>query len=544
MGLTDLAKALLANDQFMVTESRRTAGLARRLLAARPDWSGGPAEQDRLEALTNELETAAAAIDGRLLMGLLGGTGVGKSTLISALAGENISEAGIIRPTTSRPVIYRHQSFPPPAGWDGLEVVHQVERLKALGIVDFPDFDSLETKHHQIVNRHLSELDLVVWLTDNHKYADRRLYEVMALTETMVAAPAQVFLLNKADELLSRPDGDEALSYVLDNLADQLALFGGWNGPRPWPVSAQEALADPQNPQAGGLAPLHKLLDRLAEAKYRRALETGNLETKRYSLIRRFEETARPDKWLAQLASLGELKEKFNPHTAIEADLALLTLARPSYLAPRLDELKKRARGLLGLLTDGWDFVAGRFKPGPDLPPPIPLPQTAALAQMLSGAGEDLALITGQPPGIKPQDLNREGGAIIQKALSDNFQDHKVGSGLLWLWPAALVFFLIWAETGGQYGGPAALTAAALRSAAPWLIFSFLGDLILSRFIWFRARRAYEADFHQALKEARSGLGELARRQAGQPLAEAMDRRTNLLNLLADLARENKEAAS
>ncbi|MDL2226281.1 50S ribosome-binding GTPase [Deltaproteobacteria bacterium OttesenSCG-928-M10] len=544
MGLTSLAKALLANDQAVVDESRRTAGLARRLLTARPDWSVGPAGQGRLEALTNELEAAAAAIDGRLIMGLLGGTGVGKSTLISALAGEEISEASVIRPTTSQPVIYRHQAFPPLAGWDGLEVIHQAERLKALAVVDFPDFDSLETKHHQTVNEHLSELDLVVWLTDYHKYADRRLYEVMARAGAVMAAPAQVFLLNKADELLARPDGEEALRYVLDSLSDQLTRFGGWAGPRPWPVSAREALADPQNPQAGGLAPLHERLDQLAEAKYRRALEAGNLETRRRNLIRRFEEAARPDQWLGQLEALKGLQERFNPDTAIEADLALLTLARPSYLAPHLDELKKRTRGLLGLFTDGWDFVAGRFKAGPDLPPPIPWPQTAALARTLGGAGEDLALITGQPPEIKPDDLNRQGGAIVQKALSDNFKARKVGSGLLFLWPIALAFLLVWAETGGQYGGPAALTAAVLRSAAPWLIFSFLGDLILSRFIWFRVRRAYEADFHRALDEARSSLGELARRQAGQPLAEAMDRRTNLLNLLADLARENKEAAS
>jgi hypothetical protein len=103
------------------------------------------------------------------------------------------------------------------------------------------------------------------------------------------------------------------------------------------------------------------------------------------------------------------------------------------------------------------------------------------------------------------------------------------------LWPAALAALLIWAETGGQYGGPAALTAAALRSIAPWIIFGFLGDLFLSRFIWFRARRLYEDDFHQALELAREALIALADDRLGRALARAIDRQTRILDLLADL---------
>ena len=538
MGL-DLARIFSSDSSSMVSESRRTAELARRLLAIRADLLDDDGEQARLESLAAELEAAASAADGRLVMGLLGGTGVGKSTLISALAGYEISASGVVRPITSQPIIYRHKDFRALSDWAGLEVVHDSERLRNLAIIDLPDFDSLETRHHQIVNQSLAGLDLVVWLTDNHKYADRRLYEVMAQVQGMVADSAQIFLLNKADELLARPDGTEALNYVLSDLAEQLAVFGGWLGPRPWPVSAAEALAAPANGQAGGLAPLYELLDSLADAKHRRAVESGNLETKRRHLVKQIEGAARPEKWLEQLESLKTLQKNFSPEAAVQTDLALLTLARPSYLAPRLEALKKQASGLLALFTDGWDFV-NRLKPTPDTPPAPPEPQAMALARTLAGAGEDLRLITGRALVSPPDNLNQTGGNIIQKALAANFKDPKVSSFLLLAWPVALAFILVWAETGGQYGGPAALIAAILRSAAPWTIFSFLGDLILSRFIWFRAQRKYESDFQRALHDARASLLELAENQVGRPLANAIDQRTGFLNLLADLVQAKK----
>ena len=47
-----------------------------------------------------------------LYIGILGGTGVGKSTLINALARKEISERSDKRPFTDRAVIYRHKDTP------------------------------------------------------------------------------------------------------------------------------------------------------------------------------------------------------------------------------------------------------------------------------------------------------------------------------------------------------------------------------------------------------------------------------------------------
>src|SRR6202022_305671 len=48
-----------------------------------------------------------------LVIMLMGGTGVGKSTLLNALAGGAIAQASIMRPTTRDAVVYYHQSIKP-----------------------------------------------------------------------------------------------------------------------------------------------------------------------------------------------------------------------------------------------------------------------------------------------------------------------------------------------------------------------------------------------------------------------------------------------
>ena len=91
------------------------------------------------------------AADDRLAIGLVGGTGVGKSTLINALAGKTISRATDLRPTTNRLVLYRHQDNNYTV--DSSEIVqeHAVEVLERISVVDFPDFDSIEPEHQAVL---------------------------------------------------------------------------------------------------------------------------------------------------------------------------------------------------------------------------------------------------------------------------------------------------------------------------------------------------------------------------------------------------------
>ena len=543
MGIKDLIMGPAARppvDQATAESGRRLLELGRRLLAAAPGWSGGPADQSGLAVILDDLGTALQNIDGRLVLGLLGGTGVGKSTLISALAGEPISASSPVRPTTSRPVVYRHQDFPALTRISGAEVVHQVEALRNVAIIDFPDFDSLETAHHGQVMDHLNDLDLVIWVTDHHKYADRRLYEVMSEVKARIGRAGQAALLNKSDELLALDDGGEALDYLLESFSTQLAEFGGWTGPPPWPVSAAAALDHPGDPTAGGLTPLRELLAGLADAKYRRAIEHGNIGARQANFLARLEQAAQPEQWLTEVKALEELQGGLRPGLALDGDLTALTLSRPAYLNPLVDRLKKETGGLLSLFTDAWDFALLRLKPAPELPPAAPEPSAPGLAGYLAGRSEDLAAITGQSARLNRDELSRQSRAVIQKALDQHLaKAPRVGSSLLIIWPLALAALLIWAESGGQYGGPAALTAAALRSLAPWLIGSLIGDVILSRFVWFRAARHYETAFHRALAQARAELTDLADQSLGQAVAGEIERRVRALDALAEIVGRN-----
>ncbi|UQZ89739.1 hypothetical protein C4J81_11185 [Deltaproteobacteria bacterium Smac51] len=543
MGLSDLAKRLMSGelspDEKAVAESRRILSVGKKLLEAAPNWRNGSVDQAALSQALGELERALKNVDGRLVLGLLGGTGVGKSTLISALAGEPISTSSVIRPTTSLPVIYRHSSFSPVEGLEGKEVVHDISALRCLAIVDFPDFDSLETVHHQVVSAHLRDLDLVVWVTDYHKYADRRFYEVMH--SARLGAMSQAALMNKCDELMARPDGYEALNYVMNSFAEHLREYGGWQGPIPWPVSAAEALAEPGNPTAGGLGPLRRLLDDLADEKYRRTVEMGNIEARNRDFLTSVAAAAPVNEWLSELDKIGRLKEDYQPRIPLEADLAVLTMQRSAYVAPRLDALKKNAKGLLALFTDVWDFVIQRFKGGTDAPPAVPQPMAPGFVHHLAGWSRELAALTSLKSSLNEEELLKESGSIIQTSLAGNFHDPKVGSWLLWLWPLAWAGLLIWAETGGVYT-PSTVTAAALRSAAPWLIFALAGDIFLSRFTWFRVRRRYETGFHKAMDEASAQLMKMAEEHVINPANQYEEHLTRILDLTADLA--GGEAAS
>src|SRR5437763_7059318 len=70
-----------------------------------------------LEGLATDLRRSAEALDvdrPLLVILLMGGTGVGKSTLLNALAGdEAIAQASFQRPTTFDPVVYYHESVRP-----------------------------------------------------------------------------------------------------------------------------------------------------------------------------------------------------------------------------------------------------------------------------------------------------------------------------------------------------------------------------------------------------------------------------------------------
>ena len=539
MGLTNTPHAQHKKEEHLA-ESLRLLTLSQELFSLKPPWADAGV-QSNLSRLARDLANAVAGVNGRLLLGLLGGTGVGKSTLISALAGEAISVVGPIRPLTSQPLIYRHQDFPTPPNFQGEEVIHQVEGLRSLAIIDFPDFDSLRTEHHQVIQDFVPQLDLVVWLTDYHKYADLRFYEVMQGVSEKLGGQAQVVLLNKIDELAGKPWGQAAIGEILDSFSQLLARTNTWSGSKPWPVSAAQALSTPLNPQAGGLGPLRKLLDELGQEKLRLTMKMDNLDARNQNFKKNIHASAKMEEWDQQAGKLTEFINKFKPQPAIKGDMNLLSVRRHDFIEPQVVSIRQRIKGPLALFTDLWDFIFSRFKAQRELStsPPSP-PEALGFTYYLAGCHADLTFM-GATSNYRADQTSLKAGQIIQQAFEHHMPSsvmHAPPKGiLLWVWPLAIAFILIWAETGGKLGGPSALTVAGIKVLVPWLIFGFLGEITWSRFIWFRVRRKLEHNFNQVLAEAEEKLLELSRDQIADPVVQARDNLQRISQLLIKILR-------
>jgi len=101
-----------------------------------------------------------------ILAALAGGTGSGKSSILNAIAGEEVADVGGLRPTTSTPLAV---VAPNRVGViDGYLRTLDIELRPVSGIpewlvlIDLPDTDSVEVDHRQRVETLLPRVDVVV----------------------------------------------------------------------------------------------------------------------------------------------------------------------------------------------------------------------------------------------------------------------------------------------------------------------------------------------------------------------------------------------
>ena len=177
----------------------------------------GPVDPDRLLARVAAVQEFLASVDGHLppdrlvaahtlveradarlalsrdhtVVALAGTTGSGKSSLFNTLARFEMSPVGVRRPTTG----VTHACVWGPLDdatrlldWIGVLPRHRFVRESALDgddevglhgliLLDLPDFDSVERAHRLEVDRLLGLVDLVVWVVDPQKYADRTVHQ-------------------------------------------------------------------------------------------------------------------------------------------------------------------------------------------------------------------------------------------------------------------------------------------------------------------------------------------------------------------------------
>ena len=198
-------------------------------------------------------------------MALAGGTGVGKSSVLNALAGTEVSPARATRPTTDSPVAWvpaRHRAeLAPLLDWLDVTTVveHDGDGLDDVAILDLPDVDSAHVEHRAIVDALLPRIDAVTWVVDPEKYDDAREHEYWR--SLAPHADRLRFVFNKADRLA---DADARL--VADDLRARLEA-DGIAGPRIDVVSAATG------------AGIEGLRQELAEAGEAKAIVAAKLQT-------------------------------------------------------------------------------------------------------------------------------------------------------------------------------------------------------------------------------------------------------------------------
>jgi hypothetical protein len=385
------------------------------------------------------------------VLAMAGGTGVGKSTLLNAIAGQEVSAASARRPTTAEPVAWvpaaRRGELSALLSWLGVTQVreHRAESLGELAVLDLPDFDSIAPEHRERVDALLPRVDAVAWVVDPEKYKD----QIMHGGYLRTYAPRlrhQLVVLNRSDLLKT-----EDAATVGDDMRAQLRREG---------LSDIPVVTTRARDGAPGVAELRRWLD-------------SGVEGKRIVAARVAAEAQETVRELATRAGVadGPAAPVIDParrERALDAVsrgvLALVDirgLERQAVAATRL-AARPRGAGPLGHLTSLIYRVTGRARASADpagylrrwqqrgslTPATEPLRELIATTVPAVPAPIRGALATLSTPAIFEQRL----GGTIDQSLTTEAAEFRVPTSALWSLiglaqyavTAVLIFCAIW----------------------------------------------------------------------------------------------------
>ena len=194
--------------------------------------------RDVIDQLDDYVLPRLREIDAPVLAVVGGSTGAGKSTLVNTLAGQPVSETGVLRPTTRSPVLVHH---PDDTSWfEGGRVLPGLPRVTGvapdpgslllaatdtvpvgLALLDAPDIDSVVAENRELAAELLAAADLWLFVTSAARYADAVPWELLRGAAARSAAVAVV---------LDRVPPD-AVDEVTPHLASMLAGHGLGDAP-------------------------------------------------------------------------------------------------------------------------------------------------------------------------------------------------------------------------------------------------------------------------------------------------------------------------
>lgn len=195
--------------------SRSSVGLPQQLeaLDQAVDLAQDRLDEEQVVFGRHVVDKAAARLrhgTTRTLVAVLGATGSGKSSVTNLIVGDDVATTGVRRPTTSSTLAcfwgdddaqglldwleIKNRHHVPGGGDGGTE-----DRLDGLVLLDVPDHDSVAEAHRVEMERIAEHADMLLWVTDSEKYADKAMHDYLGQLAGHGAVMAMA--LNKIDQL-------------------------------------------------------------------------------------------------------------------------------------------------------------------------------------------------------------------------------------------------------------------------------------------------------------------------------------------------------
>ena len=154
-----------------------------------------------IDQLADHLVPRLRQLTAPAIVVVAGSTGAGKSTLVNSLVGSEVSLAGVLRPTTRRPVLVHHpedaELMAEHPVTDAVDVVASDRVPRGIALMDAPDLDSVDAGNRRSAHRLLEAADLWLFVTTAARYGDALPWRVLSGATARGASVAMV--LNRVD---------------------------------------------------------------------------------------------------------------------------------------------------------------------------------------------------------------------------------------------------------------------------------------------------------------------------------------------------------
>lgn len=163
-----------------------------------------------------------------LIVAFIGGTGVGKSSLLNRLAGQAVAKAGIERPTSREVTLYHHRSLelqqlPTNLPLDKTKLAqHDNPQNDHIVWIDMPDFDSIELANKSLVLEWLPHIDVLLYVVSPERYRDNKAWQLL---QAEGGKHAWLFVMNQWDRAVPSQLEDFKQQLSKAGFTDPLVLY-------------------------------------------------------------------------------------------------------------------------------------------------------------------------------------------------------------------------------------------------------------------------------------------------------------------------------